>query len=327
MATGKGVDFSPRWQKDTPIPAGVEYAWIKVADGSAPYRTVAPDAMVQRFRARGIPMGGYSYAQPGDGTLHARVLIAECRRLGIFDLVPVTDIESDKAIHVWGTAEAIAYGKAFANECNRQGYRPGVYMNASMAHDTRPDQWGIPNLVIWIARYGAKPEALTSAGPGAQYLGRYDVHQYTSAPVDYNQAYTNRHWLSAGGNTPAPVESTDTTKDEAHMITLPASASDTRVVLPLPGVPCRIVIAPGVADDGGLAEVFTAGVELYAGYSDSEGNPTYLDKLMPEDIDSEGVGHIQSPAYLAVSGYQADALGGIFTYSSTKPFMVAIYRV
>lgn len=213
MATGKGVDFSPRWQKDTPIPPDIEYAWIKVADGSGPYRIVPADAMVARFKARGIPLGGYSYAQPGDGAAHARVLIAECRRLGILDLVPVTDIESDKSIHTWSTAEAIAYGKAFANECARQGFRSGVYMSASLAGATRPDQWGIPGLVIWIARYGAKPEA---APAGAQYLGRYDVHQYTKTPVDTNQSYTNAHFLTAsgGGGGSTQGEDMDSTQDQ-----------------------------------------------------------------------------------------------------------------
>lgn len=205
MATGLGVDFSPRYQANTPIPLGTEYAWIKVADGGAPYRTVAPDAMVKRFKAAGVPIGGYSYAQPGDGAAHARVLLTEVRRLGALDLVPVTDIESNPNIHTWSTAEATAYGRAFCRELRAQGIRPGVYMNDSMAGATRPDLWPeVP--ILWIARYGAKP----------RLIPRYDVHQFSSTPVDQNQSYTNAHFL--GATTPNKESETDMTDEERRLL-------------------------------------------------------------------------------------------------------------
>jgi hypothetical protein len=219
MATGLGVDFSPRYQANTPIPPGTEYAWIKVAEGGAPYRTVAPDAMVRRFKVAGIPIGGYSYAQPGDGAAHARVLLAEIRRLGALNLVPVTDIESDANIHTWSTAEATAYGRAFCREVRAQGLRPGIYMNDSMAGATRPDLWPeVP--ILWIARYGAKP----------RLIPRYDIHQFTDKPVDQNQSYTNAHFL--GVDTPNTETDTDMTPEQDKQLRLNTVAIWGRANLP-----------------------------------------------------------------------------------------------
>ena len=78
------------------------------------------------------------------------------------------------------------------------GYRPAVYMSASDAGRLRPDQWGIPGLVIWVAAYGGNDGVRRAGDVTRHYTGRVDVHQYTSTGrvlgvagmVDLNWALT-----------------------------------------------------------------------------------------------------------------------------------------
>lgn len=213
-----GSDISPRYQEglvwaevdnsDHPS-RGMRYCWVKVSDGGAPYRWrpsltsswLSPDAHYAGARSRGVPCGGYHYAQlPLDAATQpetqARVFVNELRRLGRQDIVPMLDIEDPFR----PDAAAKAFGIRFCNEVARLGFRPSVYMSAAFARVLRPDTWSIPGLVIVIARYGAVPEA-----PGsAQYLGRYDVHQYTSTGtrgrknVDLDDSRTNTYLIIGG---------------------------------------------------------------------------------------------------------------------------------
>ncbi|MCG3750494.1 MULTISPECIES: hypothetical protein [unclassified Amycolatopsis] len=119
------------------------------------------------FRRLGIPFGGYVYAQPSDGAAEARVLWAECKRLGWTGVAPGCDIESDPKIHIWSNAEAKDHGRAYCSQMRQLGVRQAVYMNASLEQATRPDLWPeVP--VVWVARYGLKPETPRN---GVQYTG------------------------------------------------------------------------------------------------------------------------------------------------------------
>jgi hypothetical protein len=191
---GLGVDLHPVYQRGTNALPDVEYGWLKLADGAAVYHNRA-DALAALFRSRGLPFGGYEFAQPGtDGAKAFDVLWAECQRLGATGVAPAVDIEGAG----WTLTTAAARGKAFCARARAAGVRPAIYMGTSMLQAIRPDLWA-EKPVIWAPRYGARPEA-----PGAgQYLGHYDVHQYTSSgtlpgsagAVDWNQAYTNAHLL------------------------------------------------------------------------------------------------------------------------------------
>jgi GH25 family lysozyme M1 (1,4-beta-N-acetylmuramidase) len=179
----------------------VEYGWTKVSDGGAAYSktvsgvTYRPATMVNGLRGIGRKVGGYHYAQPSPAPeTQADVLLRQVRALGAMDLVPMLDLEAPFT----PDAAARSFANRFCGRVAAAGVRPGVYMSASFARALRPDLWGIPGLVIWIARYGARPEA---TGP-AQYVGRYDVHQYSStqdigglAAVDMNWAYTANHLI------------------------------------------------------------------------------------------------------------------------------------
>lgn len=323
-----GVDVHPYYQRgygfDGPTPT---FAWVKCSDGSRPYRGVyegvswPPDALVNRAKSKGIPVGGYHYAQPVsraglDFVGQTRVLLGEIQRLGALDVVPALDIEDDAKQHIWSPAEAREFCSVFVNQCRVFNIPAALYMNDAMAAKVgRAFLDSLGDVVLWIARYGAKPVNT-----------RFDVHQYSSTnpSLDKNESYNNKHLTTGGGSAPG-ADSTE--QEEAHMITLAKSDTDVTVPLALPGLPCRIVITPGLTKDGDIAEVFTKGIDLIAGYSDTSGAPIELGTLMPDAVDENGVGHIDRPVYFGLLGGESDAIGGMFTYSSTEPFSLAVYRV
>lgn len=207
-----GYDIHPEYQRGIRLDLGktqqgAGFVWIKVADGGRAYVSpggYTPGAQAGAAHVAGLPAGGYSYAQPGDGGAHADVLLGECSRWQLTGLAPVTDIEDNPKIHTWSTSEAVSYGRAFCARVRAHGVRPGVYMSASKMQACRPDQWP-ENPVIWCARYGARPEGDPARGVKALYTGRYDVHQFSSSGgvpgsaglVDLNESYTTALFTSA----------------------------------------------------------------------------------------------------------------------------------
>lgn len=181
-----GADIHPKYQEnfdwstvdysDDPN-RGLRFVWVKVSDGGSAStwvvngRTLTPRAQIEGAKSRGIPVGVYHYAQfSPTPEAQADVMVDEMLRRDARGVCPMLDLEAPFAAD--NTAKQ--FGIRFCNRVLARGYRPAVYMNASFARALRPDQWGIPGLVIVVARYGALPES-----PGsAQYLGRYDVHQF-----------------------------------------------------------------------------------------------------------------------------------------------------
>ena len=176
--------------------SGINYVWVKVSDGSAPYTktvngvTYRPDTHVAGAKNQGIPVGGYHFAQPGDPRAQADLLIREVERLGATSVLPALDIEDPFPI-----SQARAFGEAFCNRIRERGYRPVVYTGDAYAKVIRPADWAAQP-VLWIARYGAKPVNT-----------RFDVHQYSSSgslpgsagAVDFNDSYNNSHLNTSGG--------------------------------------------------------------------------------------------------------------------------------
>ena len=206
----RGTDLHPYYQRSLRWDqvSDLAFVWVKVSDGGAPYTqtqggvTYRPDTHVAGARSRGIPVGGYHYAEFSPGPeKQADVLLGEVRRLSATGVAPMLDLEAP--FNPDGTARN--FGIAFCRHVAEAGFRPAVYMSASFARALRPDQWDVAGLVIVIARYGARPEA-----PGSgQYLGRYDVHQYTSGgvlpgsagAVDFDESYNDNH-LDPEGDMP-----------------------------------------------------------------------------------------------------------------------------
>jgi len=200
-----GMDISPRYQKDINWSnvdnsdngtRGIRYCWVKVSDGGAPYAwydgSTKLDAgrPVAGAKSRGIPVGGYHYAQLSPSPeAQADLLVGEVTRWGALGVAPLLDLEAPFKPDSF----AKDFGIRFCQRIAAKGLRPAVYMSAAFAKVLRPDTWNIPGLVIVIARYGAVPEA------GSVYTGRYDVHQYTSSgvrggvTVDLDDSRNNNH--------------------------------------------------------------------------------------------------------------------------------------
>jgi GH25 family lysozyme M1 (1,4-beta-N-acetylmuramidase) len=193
-----------RWNEVT----GVNYVWVKVSDGASPYLTTVngvtyrPDTMVQGAKSRGIPVGGYHYAQPGDPRAQAELLVREVQRLGATGVLPALDIESP--FHADSVARS--FGEAFCNRVRELGFRPVVYMSDSFAQVLQPASWA-SQPVLWIARYGSKP-----------VYTRFDVHQYmdngslpgAAGPVDFNDSYNDSHLnVGGGGGAVATLDNDD----------------------------------------------------------------------------------------------------------------------
>lgn len=210
--SGRGVDLHPYYQRGTNALPDVSFGWIKEADGASAYRKIADgrtwtaDAHAALFRRLGIPSGGYIFAQPGvHGATAFDVLWGECQRLGTTGVAPACDIEGAG----WNPTNATTRGREFCARARARGVRPAVYMDLTLLRDCRPDRWP-EQPVIWAPRYGAKPEDLLH---GVQYLGHYDVHQYTSSgtlpgsagSVDWSQAYTTAYLI---GDDDMPDEAT-----------------------------------------------------------------------------------------------------------------------
>ncbi|QWF81126.1 glycoside hydrolase family 25 protein [Amycolatopsis sp. CA-230715] len=195
-----GIDIYRKFQTVTDWGAvkrhGVSFVYTKVSDGGGIATAGPADAIVNGAKSVGIPVGGYHYAQlTPSPERQAEVFVDEVRRLGALDLVPALDLEAPFGPN----AAARDFGVRFCRRVAELGHRPGVYLNNAFAVATRPDQWGIPGLAIWIARYGARPD------PAA---GHYDVHQYSSTgavpgiraqSVDLNESYTTAHFVAQQG--------------------------------------------------------------------------------------------------------------------------------
>jgi hypothetical protein len=120
-------------------------------------------------------VGGYHFAQFGDPVRQADVLTSEVRRLSATGIPPALDLEAPFSPN----ATARDFAIQFLNRLRVNGFaRVTVYMSSSFAKAIRPDQWGIPGLVIWIASYGPNNGHRNPLTGG--YPGRVDIHQYTS---------------------------------------------------------------------------------------------------------------------------------------------------
>lgn len=196
-----GIDIYRSFQTVTSWPkvkaAGVTFVYVKLSDGGGTPVGGRGDNEVAGARSVGIPVGGYHFVQANPGpAAQADILVGEVTRLGATGCVPMLDLEDNPAgskLPNIPDSQKAAFGKAFCQRVVARGFRPGVYLNNALAKQLRPDTWGVPGLVIWIARYGARPDAAA---------GRYDLHQYsssgsiagiTASGVDLDESYSSNH--------------------------------------------------------------------------------------------------------------------------------------
>lgn len=272
-----GIDVYSRFQTVTDWQAvkkhGVTFVYVKLTDGGGlPNGGRNPgDALVAGAKSVGIPVGGYHFVQASPSPeKQAELFIAEVRRLGATGCAPMLDMEDNppgsSAPNI-PDARKRAFSISFCNRVAQLGFKPGVYMNNALAKILRPDQWGVPNLVIWIARYGAKPDAAA---------GRYDVHQYSSSgqvpgirasSVDLNESHTNAHLTDGGGAAPTRKAKTELMERR----TIPASPSVTAVRLLLSGSETAAIIVRPRVDGDGITETPVWQGNIYAWGSDKVG--------------------------------------------------------
>ncbi|WP_268744754.1 glycoside hydrolase family 25 protein [Amycolatopsis decaplanina] len=287
-----GIDIYSRFQSVTNWQAvkdhGVTFVFVKLTDGGGLPNggRNTGDALVAGARSVGIPVGGYHFAQASPSPeAQADVFVAEVRRLGATGCVPMLDLEDNPPGS--GTPN-IPDGRKrdfsirFCGRVAGHGFRPGVYLNNALAKMLRPDQFGVPDLVIWIARYGAKPDAAA---------GRYDVHQYSdsgqvpgirASGVDLNESYTNAH-LTGGGAAPKRKATTELMERR----TIPASPSTTSVRLFLSGSETAAIIVRPRVDGDGVTDAPVWQGNIYAWGSDKVGvggNPLQTPGFDPKTV-------------------------------------------
>lgn len=314
----RGVDIHPVYQANVnwPVLGGTdcEFVWVKVSDGNAAYKKwvggklYTPDAHIKNARQQGMSVGGYHYAQFGDPIKQADLLCKEVRRLGALTLPPALDIEDP--FNANSLARDFAY--RFCKRVHDSALRPAVYMNSSMASVLKPNLWGIPGLVIWIADYGANDgRRHPSLYP---YEGRADVHQYTSkghiagipGDVDLNYPYNTSFMTVKPSPTPQrPEEDEMSAKAERQIDELHAALRIGKVKVQTPGVLTRYIAETVNRQRKQDAQIATL-IKLAAAKSDlTEDN---IRSIMKEELEAAGVTSIDDQVAELAAQLNADDL-------------------
>lgn len=224
--------------------AGVTYVYVKLSDGGGTPVGGRGDNEVNGAKSVGIPVGGYHFVQANPSPeAQADILLGEVTRLDATGCVPMLDLEDNPAgssLPNIPDSQKTAFAVRFLNRVAAAGFRPGVYLNNALAKTLRPDQWGIPNLVIWIARYGALPDAAA---------GRYDLHQYSSSGsiagitangIDLDESYTDAY-LGALKPVAPPEQEDDMPERELE----PTSGQAACKTLVVPKTATELVVSQG----------------------------------------------------------------------------------
>ncbi|WP_329068989.1 glycoside hydrolase family 25 protein [Amycolatopsis sp. NBC_01480] len=248
-----GIDIYRSFQTIHDWPAvkrhGVGYVYVKLSDGASTPLGGRGDAEVAGAKSVGIPVGGYHFVQTNPAPeRQADVLLGEVIRLDATGCVPMLDLEDNppgSRLPNIPDAEKQRFAEAFLNRLDAKGFRPGVYLNNALAKRLRPDRWSVPGLVIWIARYGARPDAAA---------GRYDLHQYSSTGavpgisargVDLDESYTTAHLgaRKTGAETPEPQE--DDMPDRELLPTDGGGKRTRAVTLTVPKTAAEVIVSLG----------------------------------------------------------------------------------
>lgn len=162
----EGIDVFGKYQTVTDWrkvrAAGKEFAYVKLSDGE----TDRDDyGYIHQGQNAGVFMGGYHYAQPGNGASQARRLIRRCRDTGGLDLAPACDLEDPFK----PDSAAVAFANDFLEEIASEGYKKCLYGNNSMMSYLLP-RVNTEGGVNWVARYASAPPTVS-----------HDVWQYSQS--------------------------------------------------------------------------------------------------------------------------------------------------
>ncbi|MGF6358088.1 lysozyme [Paenibacillus sp. 4624] len=154
---------------------GISFVFIKATQGKS-FRSSKFLQFVKDAKAAGLLIGAYHYVDDSAGSVEAAKAeaqnfyraIQDAGGIGVFDLPPVMDYESNKKGYSKTTITAVA--KTFLEEIHKlTGVKPLVYTYPAFIDNFS----GLSGYPLWIARYSAQTPADASGWT------RWDFWQYS----------------------------------------------------------------------------------------------------------------------------------------------------
>lgn len=154
---------------------GISFVFIKATQGKA-FRSTKFLQFVKDAKAAGLLIGAYHYVDDSAGSIEAATAeahnfyraIQDAGGIGVFDLPPVMDYESNKNGYSKSTITAVA--KVFLEEVRRlTGVKPLVYTYPAFIGNFS----SLSGYPLWIARYSTQTPADASGWT------RWDFWQYS----------------------------------------------------------------------------------------------------------------------------------------------------
>jgi lysozyme len=154
---------------------GISFVFIKATQGKS-FRSPKFLQFVKDAKAAGLLIGAYHYVDDSAGSLDAAKAeaqnfyraIQDAGGIGVFDLPPVMDYESNKNSYSKATITAVA--KTFLEEIHKlTGVKPLVYTYPAFIGNFT----GLSSYPLWIARYSTQTPADASGWT------RWDFWQYS----------------------------------------------------------------------------------------------------------------------------------------------------
>ncbi|MGF6354088.1 lysozyme [Paenibacillus sp. 4624] len=167
---------------------GISFVFIKATQGKS-FRSNKFLQFVRDAKAAGLLIGAYHYVDDSAGNVEAAKAeaqnfyraIQDAGGIGVFDLPPVMDYESNKNGYSKATITAVA--KTFLEEIQRlTGVKPLVYTYPAFISNFS----GLSSYPLWIARYSTQTPADASGWT------RWDFWQYSDGAAGGNLPRGNR---------------------------------------------------------------------------------------------------------------------------------------
>ena len=219
---------------------GIAFVFIKATQGKS-FRSTKFLQFVKDAKAAGLLIGAYHYVDDSAGSVDAAKAeaqnfyraIQDAGGIGVFDLPPVMDYESNKNSYSKATITAVA--KSFLEEIHKlTGVKPLVYTYPAFIGNFT----GLSSYPLWIARYSNQTPADASGWT------RWDFWQYSDGAAGGYLPRGNRKVDGISGNvdlnefdgTVAELKAKYSKKNEPvkedKPVTQPVSQRDINVVSP-----------------------------------------------------------------------------------------------
>lgn len=235
---------------------GISFVFVKATQGKS-FRSKTFLQFVKDAKAVGLLVGAYHYVDDSAGSVEAAKseaqnfyrAIQDAGGIGVFDLPPVMDYESNKNGHSKATITAVA--KTFLEEIHKlTGVKPLVYTYPAFISNFT----GLSSYPLWIARYS------TQMPVDASGWTRWDFWQYSDGSAGGYLPRGNRKVDGINGavdlnefdGTVAELRAKYSKKNEPvkedKPVTQPVPARDINIVSPWAAVTWEEVTANGYYD-------------------------------------------------------------------------------